>query len=124
MVDKKKAESVPEVKIAAELPELPEGGVLWPFASPWRNGEREFVLGIITTAAVRRGGWQAVDMRTFAQILRESPFAIWQQGVINAVWELAGEEYLDVVTVEGQGDYIVPHAKLAEVLPQCTLRYA
>lgn len=124
MAGKRTVNAVPEVNIEAELPEIPQGAVIWPFASPWRNGEREFVLGIMATAAVRNGSWQAVSVKTFADILRNSPFAIQQQGVINAVWALAEDSYLDVVSVEGFGDYIVPRQKFAEVLDQCTLRYA
>lgn len=124
MAQKKELDAVPEIKIDVELPKLPAGTVLWPFASPFRNAEKEFVLGILTTAAIRHGKWCAIDMPTFAALLRNGPWTMFQQGVINAVWALAEEGYLEIVTVKGKGDYIVPNAKLAETLDNCTLRYA
>lgn len=124
MTDAKVLEAIPDVAIDLPLPTgLPEGRVAMAFASPWQNAEREFVLGIMTTAAIRKGGWCVVDTETFAEILQQGPWKIMRQGVINATWSLFYEGYLEIVHVE-DSDYIVPNRKLALALNACQLRWA
>ncbi|RJQ28107.1 hypothetical protein C4577_00135 [Candidatus Parcubacteria bacterium] len=94
------------------------------FGSPWRNAEREFALGIITTVAIRKGKWCAVEASMFGEILKQVPFHIFPaQDTINAVWALGDEGYLEIVTVDGK-DHILPNPELAEILNHCQLRYA
>ncbi len=121
MTAKQILSALPEVKIGVKLPEIPDGTILLPFASPWRHAEHEFALGIITTVAIRNGKWCPVDVREFG-IIMDKLHGTHPQNIINAVWAMADEGYLDIVTVEGK-DFIVPHTELAEVLGKCTLRY-
>lgn len=119
MANKKQLNALPQVVIGFPLDptKLSKGSVILPVQSPWRNAEREFVLGILTTAAFRAGDWIPVDMPTFGKLLKEGPWTIFAQGVINAVWSLAEEGFVDIVTVNGE-DYILPLPTVAGILQQ------
>ena len=114
-------DALPKVSITVPLPKIGAGEILWPLATSWQNAEQEFVLGVLTTAAVRAGRWVPVSVTEFAEIVLESPWQFAASGMINAAWALATQGLLQVVTVNGR-DYLVPTEEMAQVLKQADLR--
>lgn len=123
-MDKKVLETLPEVRIGIDLPQIPSDKILVVLNTPWNKSEKESVLGIVATAAIREGGWYAVPSDTFLSILHESPWGIGllATNVINAVWDLADEELVEMITVN-HVDYIVPTQKFAEMLSHGKLAF-
>lgn len=115
--------TLPVVSIDVEFPDLEKNDVLWPVNSPWQNAEKEGVLGIIVTAAVRKGNWHPVPAQTFGDLLKESPWRLFSENVNNAVWAMVEEGLIEIIRVQ-DADYLVPTLGLAQALAQCDLRAA
>lgn len=115
--------TLPVVSIDVEFPDLEKNDVLWPVNSPWQNAEKEGVLGIIVTAAVRKGNWHPVPAQTFDDLLKESPWRLFSENVNNAVWAMVEEGLIEIIRVQ-DADYLVPTLGLAQALAQCDLRAA
>jgi hypothetical protein len=118
-------DSMPDVSIVGVLPTLPDESVLVPCESTWQKAEREWALGLMATAAIRHGNWYPIDTQTFIALLEEkkAPWSIFPERVVNTIWELVDEGYMDIITVD-DCDYILPKQALADELAKCGLRYA
>lgn len=105
------------------LPELPDDTTLMALGSKLGRYEREAVLSIITTAAVRSNGWKPVSVREFLMIAQKSVPSMLFQGVINAVWELVRKGLIELIRFDGT-KYIVPTTAFAAALCGSHLRYS
>lgn len=121
---KKVMTAVPEISIKTPVPTgtVPEGRVLTAGASPLHKTEKELVVGVIVTAASRKGQWATLDTQEFFTLLKCGPGRFMQQGVVEALFDMAAEGYIELVTVNGK-DHVVPQQKLADILPDCRLAY-
>jgi hypothetical protein len=110
-----------------ELPTLPEGTTLLVFASPLKKVEKECVLAILTTIAVRNGGWKPICASELITPLKgqvEALPAVHPQNIINSLWEMAGDGLLKIVHLEGDGkDYIIPTPELVQMLNKSQIHY-
>lgn len=105
---------------------LPEGSALVVFDSPLRNAEKEWVLGIVATAAIRAKKWEPVPATKFGEVMGDLhqgdvAMAMFGQSTINAVWQLAEQGLLEIVSYEGK-DYLVPKPEFAQMLTQSIRR--
>lgn len=106
-----------------ELPKVPEGAILVAFESPMNKIEKETVLGILTTNAIRAKQWQPVGAASFTKMLSDlGGFALLMaQKVINSAWAMAEEGLLEILVFE-EKDYLVPSPELAAMLDKSKLR--
>jgi len=86
-----------------------------------RKAEKETVLGLVTTVAIRAGEWQPVESTVFVGLLNEQTFVLGKQDVINALWAMAEDGLLEIVTFEGK-DYLIPSPELAAMIAPSKLR--
>ena len=105
------------------LPELPvDAALLIPFGSKFGNYEKEVVLGVVATVAAHNKSWKPVAAREFLAVAEKGVPPMLFQGVINAIWQLAEEGYIEMVRCD-EVDHIVPTPDFAAVLGKCNLRY-
>lgn len=115
-----------QTKFFSPLPQIPDGKVLLVFGSPMRKAEKEWVLGIIATAAIREGKWIPVDTTTFLGVIKQMDNIVVTastQNIVNAVWEMAEKRLLEVIRFE-EKDYLVPSPELSHMLRKSQLRHS
>lgn len=118
----RKVAVLPEVVISHALPVVEEAFIFMPFNTPSQKVEREVVAGILITACIRARKWEPVSAKTFGTIIGESSFTRYMpQGIINELWGMVNEGYVDLVN-DGTGDFIVPMEQLVEFLQSPTPR--
>ena len=115
----KTVDTLPDVHIDVPLLDLPDGKIVWPTSSPWNNADREFALGVMTTAAVRNGKtWAPVHLRTIMEIVEKSPWSFFRNDIVAAISELSDEGLLELVLCEGE-PYVIPTQEFAQTLQKC-----
>lgn len=124
MSDVKVLDQLPEINQDSfpALPEVSEGRYLIPFGSEWNKAEKEYIAGILITAATRAGQWIPVSAQEFRALLTGysgiPKSAMVYIGLFDIMWEMNGTD-LDIVQV-GDLQYIVPRPILVEISLRAT----
>lgn len=97
-----------------ELPNIPEGTVLYIAGSPWRKGEKEMVAGAVITACIRAGSWQPIPQEQLINAFVDyTMYRIFNAQCRNALVEMFEQGDIDIVEFGGEY-YTLPTLTLIE----------